>query len=174
MAAKAKSNKLIYTLVGLAVFILAAGYLAGDSYRKTREEEVETPGVVVPAEELPENVSRGSIQEASGGFEIERGGLRAFPRDFPVYPGALVASSWKVRSEVPFEGETVVWEADAAVSDVANFYKDEMDSAGWSAAELVIRQTPATLSFEKAQTMVHFWIGPEAGNTVVQVTIATK
>ncbi|MCH7730063.1 hypothetical protein IID21_00875 [Patescibacteria group bacterium] len=174
MAAKAKSNKLIYTLVALAVFILAAGYLAGTSYRKTRKEEVETPKVVVPAEELPENVSRGSIQEASGGFEIERGGLRAFPRDFPVYPGALVASSWKVRSEPPFEGETVVWEAEASISDVANFYKDEMEDAGWSATELAVNQTPAMLGFDKAQTKVYFWIGPEAGSTVVQVTIATK
>ena len=174
MAAKSKSSKLIYTLFALVVFILVAGYFAGTSYKKTREEEIEIPKVLVPVGELPENVSRGSIKEASGGFEIERGGLRAFPRDFPVYPGALVASSWKVRSEPPYEGETVVWETEASILDVANFYKEEMEGAGWGATGLSVNKTPATLGFNKAQTKVYFWIGPEAGSTVVQVTMATK
>lgn len=158
----------------LVIFILGVGYLTGSSYRKTKDKEVTTPEVLVPVEEIPENVSLGSVKEESGGFEIERGGLRAFPRDFPVYSGSLVASSWKVRSQPPFAGETVVWETNAAVSEVAEFYKNELEKAGWSATELVIDQSPATFAFEKGETKIHFWVGPEAENTVIQVTIATK
>lgn len=174
MAAKAKSNKLVYTLVALAVFILGAGYLAGTSYRKTKRAPEVPSKVEVPDEEIPANVSRGSFTEESGGFEIERGGLRAFPRDFPSYPGALVASSWKVRSEPPFEGITAVWEAEAGISDVAAYYQGEMEAAGWTKTGGSTSDIPATLSFDKAQTKVYFWIGPESEKTVIQVTIASK
>ena len=172
--AQTKGNKLILGIVVVVLVILGVGYLAGTSYRKSREVAPAPTEVTVADDETPANVSRGSIDEASGGFELERGGLRAFPRDFPVFPGSLVASSWEPRSNPPFEGITVVWENSAAVSEIADYYNEKLGGAGWSATSSDVASSPATMTFEKGQIMTHFWIGSEGVSTVIQVTAASK
>lgn len=172
--AQTKGNKLIVGIFVVVLVILGVGYLAGTSYRKSREVTKAPAEVTVADDEIPANVSRGSVDESSGGFELERGGLRAFPRDFPVYPGSLVASSWEPRSTPPFEGITVVWENTVAVSEVADYYNGELKAAGWSATSSDVAGSPASMTFEKGQIMTHFWIGSEGESTVIQVTVASK
>ena len=172
--AQTKGNKLILGIVVVVLVILGVGYLAGTSYRKSREATPAPAEVTVSDDEIPANVSRGSVEEASGGFELERGGLRAFPRDFPVFPGSLVASSWEPRSTPPFEGITVVWETTAVVSEVAGYYNGELKAAGWDVVSSDTASSPASMTFEKGQIMTHFWIGSEGVSTVIQVTAASK
>lgn len=169
------SNKLLLIVVILVVVVLGGGFLVGSLGRRGKKE-VAKPGVVTEeVPEIPDNVSKGSIEDVSGGFELERGGLRAFPRDFPTYPDALVASSWDPRSELPFEGNTVAFTAEGAtVGDVAVYYDTELRDTGWTVTSATIDTSPATLMFEKGQTKGYIWVGSEDGDTVITVTVASK
>ncbi len=71
-----------------------------------------------------------------------------FPKDFPIYTGAKLTSSWTTDGESG-KGVSVVWETTDSADKVQAFYKDKLPKSGWKIDNEFAQESMQTISFEK-------------------------
>lgn len=96
------------------------------------------------------NAQRAILQGVDGDVSLKEGGSlpETFPKDFPVYPGAILKNSWSAKTDAA-AGTSVIWESRDNPLAVFNFYKESLTSKGWKITASFNDQKSYTLSFEK-------------------------
>lgn len=114
----------------------------------------------------------GSLQTMTGGAS---GPPQDMPQDVPLYPGLAIHMTHAASEQQAFN---VTGETQAAVADVAAFYKKEAAGKGWT--EQTSTQTNTgeqemhMLMYRKENRMLHVMIVGESGKTTVTVTTALQ
>ena len=121
-----KSNMASKMILGIVVLIVIFGALTGFIILTSKKSASETASTIPQVEVA-----------ADPAFEEVKGQLiTGFP-DFPVYPGATIVSSAKVKqNEDPAKGYRAEWEVQAeSVTKVMQWYLQELKSKGWTILE---------------------------------------
>ncbi len=111
-----------------------------------------------------------------GEVSLEAGGdlPESFPKDFPVYSGAKLVSSFSASGEGG-DGVSVVWETGDSFDKVTDFYKKKLQEDGWKVESTFEQKDSFTSSFKKGE--VEGFIGitlGEGGKATISVTIGVK
>lgn len=98
----------------------------------------------------------------------------SFPKDFPVYSGATLKSSFTATGE-DTKGTSVVWETGDGVDKVSDFYKSELAKKGWKIVSTFEQEGTTTLTFEKEGVGGFLGIAKgEGGKTAISVTVGVE
>ena len=93
--------------------------------------------------------------------------------DFPVYPEAVIESSYTTEGDK--KATSVVWKTGASLSQVSDFYKSELENAGWAITSSIENEDSTSFSFERDTKFGIIGIGRgEGGLTVISVTIGSR
>ena len=115
-------------------------------------------------------VDNNSLQESKDELKGEEGGI---PSDFPVYPEAVIESSYTTEGDN--KATSVVWKTDASLSQVSDFYKSELENAGWAITSNIENEDSTSFSFERDTKFGIIGIGREEGGlTMISVTIGAR
>lgn len=121
--------------------------------KTSKETKDEKPLLVEGSKELPEN----------------------FPKDFPLYPNASLTDSFTARGEKT-EGLSTFWETEESIAKVGEYYKAELENAGWNTRLVQESEDSVTLSFEKGTRAGFIGVtsDKQSGKTVISVTIGVR
>ena len=98
----------------------------------------------------------------------------SFPKDFPVYSGATLKSSFTATG-ADTKGTSVVWETGDSADKVAGFYKGELVKKGWKIVSTFEQEGTTTLTFEKEGVGGFLGIAKgEGGKTAISVTVGIE
>jgi cytoskeletal protein RodZ len=98
----------------------------------------------------------------------------SFPKDFPVYSGATLKSSFTATGE-DTKGTSVVWETGDSVDKVTDFYKSELVKKGWKVVSTFEQEGTTTLTFEKEGVGGFLGIAEgEGGKTAISATVGVE
>lgn len=116
-----------------------------------------------------------SYAGAEGEFSFQEGDkLPAnFPAGFPIYPGAKVTSSWTAKGENG-DGISAIWETAADPGQVAEYYKTELNKAGWQMSSSYEQNGSYNYSFSKDKTIGLVGITKSANTTTISVAVGNK
>lgn len=117
-----------------------------------------------------------SYTSGEGNFSLTEGGdLPAeFPSNFPIYTDAKIKNSWSATGEAT-QGVSVVWETEAVVKEVADFYNEKLPSGNWKVTDTFSDDSSTTISFEKDN--VSGFVGITSGEnnkTTISVSLGVK
>jgi hypothetical protein len=171
---KRQTKKKAPILIILAVVVVGAAILGGIFYRKAKDLVVGNVlsrriGGVVDVEKDGEKVTVTS-EEGEFSFEEEGSLPDNFPSDFPIYPGAKLASSWTASSD-DTDGLSLIWKTDDSVSKVGNYYESELKDAGWTLSFTAETEDSTTFAFEKDDVSGFIGITVEESKTVISLTL---
>lgn len=148
-----KDSKILVIIAAVLIVIVGAALV---SYAKYKKQEI--------------GVNSNSIQENKDELKGEEGGI---PSDFPVYPEAVIESSYSTEGDK--KATSVVWKTDANVSEVSAFYKKELENGDWTITSNIENENSNTYSFEKDDKFGFIGIGKgEGGVTIISVTIGLR
>ncbi len=172
-----KPNKFLKFLVLIVVILVLFGAIGKVVYTKIGERVA--ANILSKLVGTKVNVQNGgkkvTFKNNEGEFSYEEGKLPAsFPKDFPAYPKAKLASSWYSKTDKG-EGVSVAWETSDSVNKVAEFYKDKLAKAGWKIGNSFDGEGSSTISFEKESSSGFVGIAATSeGKTTVSVTLSLK
>lgn len=176
---KTKGKKKLLIILGVVIGVLVVlSLLASLFFKKIGEKAIELflsqkTGGNVQIEDQGKKVSYTSDE---GSFSAQEGGSLPdqFPSDFPVYPGATIANSWSASGN-DTQGVSVVWETDASIKDVSDFYNEKLSTGGWKVSGTFANDSSTTISFEKDTTNGFVGITKgEDGKTAISVSLGVK
>jgi len=117
-----------------------------------------------------------TITGEDGKVAFEAGGdlPESFPKDFPVYTGAKLVSSFSAKGDEG-DGVSVVWETGDSFDKVTDFYKKKLQEDGWKVESTFEQKDSFTSSFKKGEVegFIGVTIG-EGGKVTISVTIGVK
>jgi cytoskeletal protein RodZ len=171
-------NKLLVILGVIVGVLIVLSLLVSIFFKKIGEKAVELflsqkTGGNVQIEDQGKKVSYTSDE---GNFSAQEGGSLPdqFPSDFPIYPGATIANSWSASGNET-QGVSVVWDTDASIKDVSDFYNDKLSNGGWKVSGTFTNESSTTISFEKDSTNGFVGITKgENGKTTISVSLGVK
>ena len=173
----AKGSKLPLILVVLAIVLIGAYLLGRVISRKVGEFLAGRVLSGVTGGNVKVGNEGGSLtfENEEGKISFEEGGSLPdnFPGDFPVYPGAKIASTFTTTTEGK-EGNSVVWETGDSFETVSVFYKTNLDAKGWKTTASFNQDQSATTTFEKEGWAGFMGVTAAEGKTTISVTIGVK
>ena len=147
-----KDSKALFIIATILVIIIG---VILTSYIKQKKED---------------GVGNNVLQQDKDELKGEEGGI---PSDFPVYPEAVIESSFT--SEGDKKATSVVWETNATLTEVSTFYKEVLEKAGWQISSNIENENSSTFSFAKGESFGFIGIGEgEGGLTIISVTIGSR
>jgi len=172
-----KSSKLPLILVVLAI-VLVGAYLLGRVITRKAGGFLAgrvLSGVTGGNVKVDNSGGKVSFENDGGKVSFEEGGKlpEGFPKDFPVYPGAKVVSSFTANTDGK-DGMSVVWETGDAVNKVSSFYKTNLVSNGWKISATFEQGDSMTTSFEKEGWGGFMGITATEGKTTISATVGVK
>lgn len=96
-----------------------------------------------------------------------------FPKDFPIYTGAKLTSSWTTNGESG-KGISVVWETTDSADKVQAFYKDKLPQSGWKIDNEFAQESMQTISFEKDNVSGFIGLTESNQKLTISVTFGIK
>jgi len=176
-AEEKKGSKLPLILIVLAV-ILVGTFLLGRTILKKAGELFAgrvLSGVTGGNVKVGEEGGKVTFENSEGEVSFEAGGTlpEGFPKDFPIYPDAKVASSFTANNEGK-EGVSVVWETGDSVGDVSGFYKTNLVASGWKVTATFEQGGSMTTTFEKEGWGGFVGVTAAEGKTTISATIGAN
>jgi len=173
----AKGSKLPLILVVLAV-ILVGAYLLGRVITRKAGDFLAgrvLSGITGGNVKVDESGGKATFENSEGKVSFEEGGElpEGFPKDFPVYPGAKVVSSFTANTDGK-DGMSVVWETGDSVEAVSGFYKSNLVANGWKVSATFEQGDSTTTSFEKEGWGGFMGITSTEGKTTISATVGVK
>ena len=173
----AKGSKLPLILVVVAA-VLVGVYLLGRVITKKAGEFLAgrvLSGVTGGNVKVGKDGGKVTFENSDGKVSFEEGGKlpQGFPSDFPVYPGAKVASSFTANTDGK-DGMSVVWETGDSADKVSAFYKTSLVSNGWKVTATFESEGSMTNSFKKEGWAGFMGIASSEGKTTISATIGVK
>lgn len=112
---------------------------------------------------------------AGGQFSYSAEGSlpEGFPKDFPIYTGAKLTSSWTTDGESG-KGISVVWETADSADKVQAFYKDKLSQLGWKIDNEFAQESMQTISFEKDNISGFIGLAKTDQKLTISVTFGIK
>jgi ABC-type glycerol-3-phosphate transport system permease component len=93
--------------------------------------------------------------------------------DYPVYPGAILESSFTTEGDN--KATSSVWKTDDSISEVYSFYTKELEEGDWEITSIVENENLTALSFTRGESYGFAGIGKAERNlTVISVTIGLR
>ncbi len=126
--------------------------------------------------EISQEGNRVTVTDENQEISFESGGKlpEGFPKDFPIYPGATLVSSFSAKGENG-DGLSVVWETGDPFAKVAEFYKKGLEDGSWTIVSSYEKQGSLTSTFKKGETEGFVGIAAEEGGKVtISATIGVK
>jgi len=171
-------NKLVMVLVIVAVVLVGLYFLGKALSRKIGEGIAGSflSGLSGKNVKVDNGGDKFTITGEDGKVAFETGGglPESFPKDFPVYPGAKLVSSFSAKGEEG-DGVSVVWETGDSLDKVSSFYKKALTENGWKVESTFEQNGSFTSTFKKAET--GGFVGAtaeEGGKVTISVTIGVK
>lgn len=173
----AKSSKLPLILVVVAI-VLVGAYLLGRVITRKAGDFLSgkvLSGVTGGNVKVGNDGGKVTFENSEGKVSFEEGGKlpEGFPSDFPVYPGAKVASSFTTNTEGK-DGMSVVWETGDSAEKVSAFYKTSLVSNGWKVTATFEQDGALTSTFEKEDWGGFMGVTSAEGKTTISATIGVK
>ena len=152
-----------------AGLIIGAGFLFRNIFFRVEELaslESESEEVEELVEEIEEMVGEGGNGEVSL--------PENFPSDLPSYPDAVIVSSWR-GGEGDAQGMSVLWETEASVEEVSEYYRENLENSGWEASAAIETEDSATFGLTKngSEGFVGITRG-EQGKTIISIAIGIE
>ena len=171
---KSEPNKkatFLIILAAIAVFVVMLGgvvikkaknFVEGDIFSRLTNGRVD----------IEKDGEKVTVTSEEGEFTFEEEGELpdSFPSDFPVYPGAKLASSWVADGDNT-DGLSLIWETEDAVSKVSNYYENELEKAGWTLSITSKTEDSATFSFEKDDARGFIGVTIEESKVIISLTL---
>ena len=172
-----KGSKLPLILVVLAV-VLVGAYLMGRVITRKAGEFLSgkvLSGVTGGKVNVEGDGGKMTFENSEGKVSFEEGGKipEGFPKDFPVYSGAKVVSSFTANTDGK-DGMNVVWETNDSADDVFAFYKKDLVANGWKVTATFEQEGSMTTSFEQEGWGGFMGITSSEGKTTISATIGVK
>ena len=173
----AKGSKLPLILIVLAA-ILVGAYLLGRVVTRKAGDFLAgrvLSGVTGGNVKVDESGGKVTFENSEGKVSFEEGGElpEGFPKDFPVYPGAKVVSSFTANTDGK-DGMSVAWETGDSVEAVSGFYKSNLVTNGWKVSATFEQGDSTTTSFEKEGWGGFMGVTSTEGKTTISATVGVK
>lgn len=173
-----KQNKPVMVLVVVAA-VLAGLYFLGRTLSRKIGEGIAgrfLSGLSGKNVKVDNQGDKVTITGEDGKVAFEAGGdlPESFPKDFPVYTGAKLVSSFSAKGDEG-DGVSVVWETGDSFDKVTDFYKKKLQEDGWKVESTFEQKDSFTSSFKKGEVegFIGVTIG-EGGKVTISVTIGVK
>lgn len=176
---KSKANRKLLIILGVVVGLLIVGSAGALLFYKQIGEKIvevflsqKTGGNV----QIQDDGKKVSYTSDQGDFSLTEGGElpSEFPSDFPIYDNATIKNSWSATGQET-QGVSVVWETDASVKEVADFYNQKLPESNWKITDTFSDDSSTTISFEKEN--VSGFVGITTGEdnkTTISVSLGVK
>lgn len=170
---KAKIVPIIIVLIGI---IIVLGLIGNFIYKKIAERAAEGILSGITGGNVNLSGDKVSIKTEDGELAFEEGGKipDTFPNDFPVYPGAKVASSFTSTGDNNSKGVSVLWETGDSLEKVGKFFETELAENGWKITANFSSEDSITFTIEKGETGGVVGITPQDDKTAISVTLGVK
>ncbi len=153
-----RKKKSTIAFLGLVVLVVIIGLIIITVNRSEKEKRLKKVG------DQTEEVSSGISQTIP----------KNFPSDFPIYPGAKVENSYVSKGE-EVEAQSVVWNVEATLSEVSEFFKLQLPNKGWKIGSVVEGDDSMIVSFSKNEVEGFLAVGKGTeAKVVISVTIGAK
>lgn len=167
-ATKGSQNKVWYIIGGILVLIVLVRMFSGSFYGNGRDRTIEqaTGGRI--------NYGAGNMinyKTDNGSVTIGGNSLPStWPSDAPQYPGAQILYSGSQNPQTGEAGVSIVFQVNANVQTVVDFYKRELVAKGWKIDTTATMGSSATLGATKGVKTFGVYI-VDSGNGTVNVTV---
>lgn len=177
--ASAQSDKKKWIIIGIVVVLLI---VAAQSLLFSPERMIERSIEQAGDGEYDVDVDEGGSMRITGEdgeeMNIEAGGTATlpggWPNSIPIIPDAKIGYSAEVNDKVGGMGLTVTFETARSVSEVLEFYKQELGTNGWTIEATMASGQGSVLSASKESGEgVAVYIGASDGVTGVTITTQT-
>jgi len=157
--------------IGVSLLVLLAGSLEGCGRSDT---VIDTDGTTATVTKRGDGVDvtvkgpdGGTVRVASGeeGVSVPEG----FPKDVPLYPGAIVTTAATVQNAM-----NVVLKTKDPISKVTSFYKEKMKDNGWEIQTAVDTADGTMLNGHKENRTQMTVMARDGDHTIVTLAIETE
>ena len=97
----------------------------------------------------------------------------SFPKDFPILTSSQITNSWKTTNSKT-NGCSLIVSDKASLTDVFDFYKNNLPQNEWKINNQTKSDSSATLSFEKNNMTGFIGFVVQNGQTVYSITLGSK
>jgi hypothetical protein len=170
---KKTSRVLLYIVLAVFLLIASGGYFVG------RNSSWLTHGIISSLFKktgTEEENGQVTYKGDEGEFSYNQGGElpEDFPKDFPIYPGAKLTSSWTAQGEET-RGVSIVWETQDSPEEVSDYFKNQLELSGWKITSSFSQGGSVNYSFEKDNVSGFIGIArAEEGKTTLSLTLGVK
>lgn len=176
-SAKKKTNPLIFIGIGcvvLIVLISAISALVGKFFAKNLIQGAIESKTGIKTDLSDIEKGKMTITDTKTGATVDVGSNKipdAFPKDFPVYPGAKVTSSLTGAQSGRNDGFWLTLSTPDAVDKVASYYKSQLAGNGWTVESTFTTGDTTSETVQKADWNGSIAISRDAGSKETQIVI---